>query len=414
VTATGSSISTGTDLDWLRAVLWADPDVHVSFDDVPPAGHRHLLTYGVVPSARRPRLLVPMHAAGARRGAFWQFNDGMTRRARMTKSAAGVAAALAGRVAIRDRIHLHVVVGRSLDDLADVLPEAMLAAALGRDEVAVAITFGSPRPNRKPVLEAMERDGTPLGYMKVAWNDLTERLVANEADVLRRWAEAPPATFRVPRLALDGRWRERRIAVTHAFRHSIARHAPLDALPEPNVLHEVASRGGVGTRSVSSLELWHAIRESLSRSGSDGDGMVALATRFDETFGDLELAAGAWHGDLAPWNMSRTRRGLTIWDWERSRSGVPVGLDLVHFTIQLGIHRSRLDVAAAARRAAADVGRPRSAMGVAEEAWRAIVPLYLFELYRRYLDGMRQDVLGAEAQMLRAIAAAIESAVKSP
>ncbi len=408
MTAIGTSRALGSDLEWLRSVLWSHADLRVTFDEEPPAGFRRVLTYGAVPSARRPRLLVPLLAPAARRTAFWQFNDGMTQRARISKAGAGLAARFAARVLVRDRIHVHVSAMRSREELAGLLPESGLAAILGRREVPVAITFGSPRPNRKPVLQAIERGGEPIAYMKVAWNELTTDLVRNEAAVLRRWAEAPPQRFRVPSLVHDGLWLEHEIVVTQAFRHHLWRSGPLDRLPPVEVLQEVSCPGGVATRPLSSLGSWTDIQDQLAAPyDRPGEEAVALAGRFEAEHGDTEIVAGAWHGDWAPWNMSRTRTGLIVWDWERARSGVPVGLDLAHFAYQLGVHRSGLGPVDAARGACrADL--PLAHLGVVAGSWRAIVCLYLFELYRRYADGAREGVAEADAGTRRQILAAIE------
>ena len=44
---------------------------------------------------------------------------------------------------------------------------------------------------------------------------------------------------------------------------------------------------------------------------------------------------GSWHGDWMPWNLLRSGTDLWVWDWERSASGVPVGLDAAHFRFDI-------------------------------------------------------------------------------
>jgi hypothetical protein len=40
-----------------------------------------------------------------------------------------------------------------------------------------------------------------------------------------------------------------------------------------------------------------------------------------------------WHGDLAPWNAARDRRGqLWVWDWENAERDAVAGLDALHWT----------------------------------------------------------------------------------
>jgi hypothetical protein len=406
---TGASNALGSDLEWLRSVLWPEPDVSVTVESEPPPGYRTVLAYGAVPSARRPRLLVPLAALGARRTAFWQFNNGMTQRARIVKASAGVLAGLAPSSIVRDRIHVHVSKARTRQELGELLPELQLAEILGRDEVSVAVTFGSPRPNRKPVLLAMDRGGAPLAYMKVAWNALTADLVRNEGRALREWTDPPPSGFRVPRLIHEGRWRDRPVAVTRAFRHTLWRRGPLDERPGAEVVREVAERDGVGPRALSEVGLWGEVRARLDAAPSGELDVEAaeLAARFEASAGDLEVSEGAWHGDWAPWNMSRSGTELVIWDWERARAGVPVGLDLVHFAFQLGLHRLGLDPVDAARRACALTDLPLRELGIVPDVWRALVCLYLFELYRRYSDGMSEGVAESASDLPRGVLSAI-------
>lgn len=46
---------------------------------------------------------------------------------------------------------------------------------------------------------------------------------------------------------------------------------------------------------------------------------------------------GAGHGDLAPWNLLRSRRGWALIDWEDARSDLPPFFDVFHFAVQANI-----------------------------------------------------------------------------
>jgi hypothetical protein len=333
----------------------------------------------------------------------------MTQRARLVKAGAGVAASIAPRAFVRDRLCVNVSSDHSSDELRDVLPEHFLAATLRRDNVPVAITFGSARPNRKPVLQAIGSGGMPIAYMKVAWNALTADLVRNERRALDEWTEAPPSLFRVPELLQHDRWNEHEVAVTRAFPHALWRTGPLDDRPGPSVLRHIAERDGATRQPLGSAALWKDIRDHVGGTTHTAvdDDALALTARFEADFGGLEALTGTWHGDWAPWNMATTRDGLTIWDWERSRAGVPVGLDLAHFEYQLGVHRIGLGPTEAARRACELTDLPLRDLGIAAGTWRPLVCLYLFELFRRYADGATEGVAGATMEMSRAILTAI-------
>lgn len=40
------------------------------------------------------------------------------------------------------------------------------------------------------------------------------------------------------------------------------------------------------------------------------------------------------HGDLAPWNLLRTREGWVVIDWEAAGGGYPPMFDLFHYVVQ--------------------------------------------------------------------------------
>ena len=83
----------------------------------------------------------------------------------------------------------------------------------------------------------------------------------------------------------------------------------------------------------------------LAPVGPDGrgpavPGLLGVRDRLGEALERLRLAAadrplpmGGWHGDWTPWNMSRRRGRLQLWDWERFETGVPRGLDRCHYAV---------------------------------------------------------------------------------
>jgi hypothetical protein len=106
------------------------------------------------------------------------------------------------------------------------------------------------------------------------------------------------------------------------------------------------------------------------------------------------LTYGAWHGDWAPWNMSNTRDGLLVWDWERFADDVPVGFDALHRWVQTEVRPGRRDpraVAAECPERAADLIAP---FGTGGRQARLTASLYLAELATRYLVD-RQAQAGA-------------------
>ncbi len=402
-----SSVALGTDLDWLRRVLWPGEGlVRVSSDSVPIRGFRRARTYAVLPSARRPRLLVPLADRRAARASLFQFNDSMTQGARVRKAIAGLGVGFTlGRSLARDRLHVDVSADVGDPDLASLLLEEHLARMLGVDEVVTAIAFGSLRPNRKPILQIMRPDGSVLGYAKLAWNTLTERLVATEAGALRALTTMPPKTFATPTLLVTGTWRGRPLSITSPIRQHVRRRGRHLAMPPPDILREIAEREGLDWLPLARVPLVGDIREGLEAGppNEEREEVRRLLDRLEAAAGDSRILVGAWHGDCGPWNMDRSPRGITIWDWERARSGVPVGLDIAHVALQLALQRTGRRPGDALEAAGpAGIAGLRE-LGVEPETWPILRSLYLFELFLRYDEATNEGVIGRDDQVRREI-----------
>ena len=146
-------------------------------------------------------MLVPLASNRAAAEAVRQYSDGMTQRARLAKAAVGLALRSGALPLWLRRRGLVVAAAGSAEGslLGDHVP-----AALGRSDLAAAIVLGPVRPNRKPVVQLIGRDGRPVGYMKVGWNDLTRRLVRAEADTPVAAGRRRPAQLHRPRPAPPG------------------------------------------------------------------------------------------------------------------------------------------------------------------------------------------------------------------
>ncbi len=128
---------------------------------------------------------------------------------------------------------------------------------------------------------------------------------------------------------------------------------------------------------------------------------------------ELILTFGAWHGDWTPWNTHATGSTVLVWDWERFATGVPVGLDALHWRLQ-----EQVDAGTPAR-AAADALAHRAAgllapFGVGPAAARFTALLYLLDLGARYLadrlDTSRQRLAAVGDWLLPAVRSEIDQA----
>ena len=153
-----------------------------------------------------------------------------------------------------------------------------------------------------------------------------------------RLAEADlPARARGPRLLHLGTWEGATVLAMTALDTSFLQR------PQPPVRRTGRGDGpiprGVRARAARPLPdspLWDqmvAAQQSLvlgrgARAARRGAGPAPHSPAADRP-----LPLGGWHGDWTPWNMSRRRGRLQLWDWERFETGVPRGLDRCHYGV---------------------------------------------------------------------------------
>jgi hypothetical protein len=266
------------------------------------------------------------------------------------------------------------------------------------ERVDLSIGLGTARANRKPVLQVFDARGRSLAFVKIGVTPVTEELVQAEAAGLRRLGEAElPALFEVPRLLHLGRWEGRSVvamtSVQTSFRQRPSRQFAVP-VEEMSLLHGAF---GEGSRPLRELPLWQAMLEARSALRSEtarellGEALEVLG----DTDADRPQPVGAWHGDWTPWNMSRRRGRLQLWDWERFETGVPLGLDRCHYAVNAVCRRDGLGLASVLRGLElAGISNDRSTES------HAVGATYLAVITSRYLAG-------AELELGDAIAAGI-------
>jgi hypothetical protein len=278
------------------------------------------------------------------------------------------------------------------DGRRDDLTGSVLPALFGVPSVETAISIGRDlRPNLKPVIQVLSREGRVLGYVKVGWNDVTRALLDNEARVLAAWAASPPHSFRVPEVIHAGSWNGLQLLAVSPVPHPLVRRGRRNASPPHDVLAEIAAQGGVRTAPLADAS--HA-RRLADRFGAIARPLEAsVRTAMDALIapGGPSVPLGTWHGDWAPWNMSTTSRSLFVWDWERSADDVPIGLDAYHFAFEVAYHKGGSRPDAAAATAAERTRLALDAMGTPGDL-EVLERLYLLERLARIEEGRAANV----------------------
>ena len=367
----------------------------------------------VLPSARRPRLLVPSgrraSAAAVRRygepGSFTAWAG--SRALALALAAGGASVGLGGR--------LRVSAGPGTADPGTGDPgtgtiEAYLRSVLGY-EVLISTHLGAARANRKPVLQLLTRRGATAGFAKVSVNPLTRDLIRAERAALDTLAAEDFRAMAVPRVLHHGQWQGREVLIMTALpvwrRRQALRPGQLTA-----AMTELAAVGGRSRGPLTGSGYLARLRSRLA-DGPAGPDRAALGDALDAlAAAGPDLSFGAWHGDWTGWNMASTAGGLLVWDWERFAAGVPAGFDSLHYRLQSDVVRRRRPPADAAAACVRDAGACLAPFGVPAGEARLVAILYLAELSARYLADRQAEAGARLGQPGTWLIPAIEEAMK--
>jgi Phosphotransferase enzyme family len=309
------------------ATMWAAPVdvVDARGGDARPSGATVLHTFAVLPSTRRPRIVASSSpAATAATVRRFSHSTGMLGRSARVALAAAIRTGAAGLV-FRDRL---AVIGA---DGADSVV-AKLAEIFGAD-VAIGMSVGSVRANRKPVLHVVTPDGVTLGFAKIALSPLACTLVRAEATNLRLLAGHDFEHLEVPEVIHHGRWQTHELLVMTAL-HAPFRRRPGRATLPVRAMAELAAFGGISALPLAESSWFAAVvSEAAETSDSSARRFERLLERLADHSGEHPVRFGSWHGDWGPWNMAWAGERVRLWDWERFATGVPYGLDALHYAL---------------------------------------------------------------------------------
>lgn len=327
--------------------LWPAP-ARCDVDGALEPGHTVVREFLLLPSRRQPSLALPTAGAGVAAAALRKYSQGVGRVERLARTVASGALRVPGvhatlRRVAPDRLRVSAPTDPPVDSI-----ERHLGEILGEEEVVVSLTVGPPRANRKPILQVLRPDGQTLAFVKVGTSAVSQALVRGEADALTElWSVGrPPERLRFPRVLDHGQWRGLDILVLTPV-HPTSPRWRRQAVPTA-AMRELAGWLGTSRRALATSEAWKLAQATPAELADP-----VLAAEFDrivvaagERYGDVELTLGSWHGDWTPWNMAWDGARVLLWDFERFATGVPVGFDLVHYTLQV-VLRDRGEEAAA-------------------------------------------------------------------
>ncbi len=258
-----------------------------------------------------------------------------------------------------------------------------VAEILGRRSVGGVVICGPPCANRKPVVQLHDRWGRTLAFVKVAWNDLTRRLLDAERETLERLATIPDKPFRAPPVLAHGSFGEATWVALGPVSVERRRRPDTRSVDELALAIEATAPRWDGETATSPFV-------SGLATASDGLRMAGAAVvKLVDRWGDQELSLRAGHGDFVPWNIQSGDPRPAVWDWERYSQAVPIGFDRIHHRVQVGWHRQRRTIASTLD--AARIGLDHILPELSAGQRRAHLEWYVADLLTRYeRDGAHQ------------------------
>ncbi|HWL99377.1 MAG TPA: hypothetical protein VNP20_18695 [Nocardioidaceae bacterium] len=381
------------DLGRLTRRVWPDgPDSPVLVSRSPlPETHVTLESYAVVPSAQRPRYLVPLRSPRSVLAAASRLpHSSLVRRgARLTAAVGTVAWSHVGS----DRLYVgiarsvpperwpeHLLLRRIAAEL-DLSDPSDLSHPGDPSDIVALLPVRRVMPTTKPILRLFDRRGRSLGFAKVGWSTATRRVVGNEVEVLLG-LRGRLQHLQVPSVLGSGELGGNTYLVTTPA------PSPMRVWSRPPqacawLLTDVARSGGLTVETLSASRFRARILAELDAAQAGAPTLVdLLRTWLLSAPGTVDLEFGRWHGDWTRWNVVEADGAALAWDWEFSEPSVPVGFDLMHWHFQqsLAHPQGSLDAAVHSVYAAAPV---LAAVGVHPARRRLVASLYLIEILTR-------------------------------
>ncbi|MGX9901863.1 hypothetical protein ACW0JT_22150 [Arthrobacter sp. SA17] len=365
--------------------------------------------FWVVPHARAPRILIPAGNARAACSALHRYSAAISLSETVQRLVLASALGLgAGRALLPDRVQLDSVQLDSvqLDQVPlDSVPLGTLQQGeAGQDSIldylegvlgeplSVSLSIGPARANRKPVLQVFDSKGRSLAFVKVGDTATASGHVSREAKNLALLSTKDFSTLELPTVISFGSWRSMTVLVMSALNTAPAARGLRFARLRERALLELNEAFPYGDSTLGQTPLWVGLRTQYLKLTDD---LVRLRfgeclDRLETAFPDAILPVGAWHGDFTPWNMARRRGRLQLWDWERFDEGVPVGLDQLHYPLNLHLRRAGTTLAAILE--GLELGAPGFRIPHRQShRTHAVLGVYLAAISLRYLLGAQGE-----------------------
>ncbi|MFT4108329.1 hypothetical protein [Propionicimonas sp.] len=325
-------MSTGSArLDYVVEQVWgrsvAEGVARATVNGPVPEGWEIREQYWAIPNAASAQLLVPVDRTAATRTLldYARLRPLSTRLVR--HALAGVGAT--GAPLSKDTLRIVAPAG------APPTTTAELGRLVGAGSTVLATLGVRTAANAKPTLELRDRDGDAIGFVKLAWNDLTRESIENEADALAGFGAQSRVEISAPGVVSRG-------TVAGGLPYVMTEPLPRGIRHVPASYASLSNAEALGPGKVvrrAPLESAGQVRLVLDRLAAATPvtpaPLARRATDLARSVTQLQVSmpiANFWHGDFTWWNTGRDRAArLWLFDWETAEADAPAGLDTLHW-----------------------------------------------------------------------------------
>jgi hypothetical protein len=372
---------------WMADLLYARPPA-VTWAPAGslPAGYERVDELALLPTGAGRSFMVSLTSRRGSASALTCYNALRPWRKRVARGALGLGLRTGvAQLLLRTKIDVGVRSDPGAAGATGQLLMEHLGHFFGEGPVAVAIS-GGDGPYRKPVLHVFSATGTPLGYVKVGWNDWTRNGVRREASALQACATAP-VRLGAPKLLGLSSWQGLDLLVTAPLPQRARGFGTTSPLPDTAVLREIGQLSSTSSGPLAASQWWRDVRSRIHATATEPAARAALelaAGRIERDHGRAALDYSFCHGDLVPWNLAKAGGRLYAWDWESCAPDAPLGFDAVHFHFQVAFVGRGLPLSEAAALAASAARPALRELGVAAGHCGLVANLHLLELLLRH------------------------------
>ena len=286
--------------------------------------------YALVPSHHAPRWLIPLDNRRVTSASLRLYNPSSLKGKVFKHILSNLAYLGIQRFWGRDRLLV-----ASKVDAQDASLATFLQYLLNVRDISLAFSTGTLGYYRKTTAQVMSKDGRVLAYAKIASTPQAQRLLIQEAKVLRRLAELPISMGYVPRLLYSGQFHGNELLVQSAPSGETRKGKKRLDKRHIEFLAEIFNQTCT-QKSFSESEYWIRIErdvESLRERISD-EWQQRLQNGLkicESAFARKVIPLGLCHRDFVPWNTYLERGCLYVFDWEyATEQGIPFW-DIFHF-----------------------------------------------------------------------------------